>query len=278
MVSTLLRQDAYNLPEYLARKLLAWKIQYGGLYLAPFRAKTLNSLNQLVNNDEAPWTICVLRELVLKEYIAYAELTEFSPSAAAYSLVRTCLLVAYDYSVGREIDISDSKITLDFLFGQLMEISGFFKGNSMIAQRSRRDKYGAGYHIGAIDRLVVNVGYKPDELMNLTDTDLAERWLVYNKQSRQMQQITRTGNAAQDRQNAKAALVQASEHASTEALADRMARTRDGRSERINPDRENVELLRDFAGDIKQRPIPDVTKLKRWDRKKDVPDFSGKKR
>jgi len=259
------------IPPYVSEQLLQWKVEHGGLIMAPFRPKVLNEDGQLISDASAPWTISVLRDLTLKEYLAYAELAEFDSKVAAHSLVRLvhlCTFIADE--VGTAIDIETDEPTLDFLFGQYIACLGFFRGNAVTGmatgdvmgeQRTTRTEYGKLYHNFVVTYLVGNLGMKPNEAEKLTDRQMAELYYIYNRPARQREQkaITHAGMTALER---KQALTNAAAGSASRELAEKLIAARQGRSEKLNIARENAELAAQFPEAIVNRPIPNVTKLR----------------
>jgi hypothetical protein len=279
MGSIISLQDASNpLPADVASNILRWKIEYGGLYLAPFRRKIFGPDDTYFIDYSAPWIVAILRELTLREYIAYCELADYDPKLASISLIRLVLLYAYDTDTECMESVDADLDVLDNLFGQYTTICGFFRGDTMAAQKTIRTGYGPVYHNFVILRLLTNMGMDIKNLLDLPDSRLMELFIAYSKTSggKTRPQVYRTGNPALDRQLAKQALVDMSEQTAMSTLADRMARAKQGQREEINPAAENTQLLGQFGDAVlRGEQPPDVTKLKRY-KKPPAPTFTTK--
>jgi hypothetical protein len=262
------RLGDYNLPDSIREKLLDWKVEHGHLYIAQFRKQRLSETGQYETDALAPWLFAILRELKLKEYMAYCDIATYDNTAAAFSLVRRCLLTCENEN-GEHHSISNEPHTMDYLFGVLVSMSGFFEGKVHAAQVEARASYGKLYK-NFIVPLISNYGFSLDYLGNSTDTDIAEIAIILQKQRRERPPING------ERDKTKALTLMSADH-SSELLREKMEHDRNGGGERINTDVENLAIRANFGEIVTNRPVPDVTKLKKFDPKTMMPKFTHKK-
>jgi hypothetical protein len=278
MASTQHHQFVFNdVPPSIASKLYAWKLEHGGLYLAPIKPKALDAAGRLVTDLSAPWLVVILREATVREFLAYADLATHDPHLAASGLIQHLFVYSFDATSGDFVNVLNMAGAVDCLFGLYTEVSGFFRGNPGIAVKRIRETYGAKYHKLILQKLVTNVGFKIDDLLDKTDSELEELAFIYLTQGRQQRQRgVKTGIPALDRQLDKQALVDASAEQSMEALKSKMAADRaTGVTEKLDVDKENAELQWHFGEAVLKGRVPhNVKGMKRSTMP--VPDFSGK--
>jgi hypothetical protein len=250
----------YNYPERLFYR---WKAKYGGIYLAVFRLRALDAQDRLVIDEAAPWHKAVLREITLDEYKAFEELRTFDPVLAMTSLVNETILYCDLCEHPVKPTVLDFAL-VDYLFGVITRLSGFFSNDSVKVQQKARDSYTSLYKHLVIP-LVTNIGMQYKDLCEMTDTGLAEQYLIYKKSGRDAASARQTGNPQIDKQLAQQALIDMSANRADQALQQQYieSRNKGKREEGINTEAENQYFRTHFGPYLSKQPPPDVSKMKR---------------
>lgn len=248
----------YNYPE---RLFFRWKAKYGGLYVAVFRLRVLDATDRLIIDEGAPWHKAVLRELTLDEYKAFEELRLYDPVLAMTSLVNEVLLYCDTCDHPSKPVVTEFAL-VDYLFGVVTRMSGFFSSDCVKTQQRARDAYSSIYkHL--VVPLITNIGMQYRDLRSMTDMDLAEQYLIHKKTGRE--RPGKTGNPVIDRQLERAALVEASATAADQSLQQQYleSRAKGKREEHVNTAADNQFFRTHFGPYIAKQPPPDPSKMKR---------------